>query len=985
MPNKQIILFCMVAATLCSCKTKPNPTASEPPANQEQVVQNADDKPAPCGDTNCKDGEICKDNRCEAAVPADNPPAAPDVQPAPSESQPPIAQIADEDHPQCGETVCQFGEICRDNQCKTKFEMNIYLAPTPKEGTVKNDSYDYWECQSETCTYEADKTYTIPKGIRVREMTAYCGGEGIGLYKLKDHTCTNKGWVCVSPDGCDGCAGEDRWNSSNEVKCSPGEMCRNGHGCDYANADIPEVSLCENGDCKCGKNQCGKNQICAYGNCYFAGEIRNGFGDCEFEDEYDICGTSDTPEHLIRYLCPRRCPSEILPENQDGYELRTPTIGDCHGFDIRLWTCQNEEGCKCGDKTCPNDTSCINGKCALRIADEYFDSDEITDVDRFFASTCATDYPIFSYQPKDAEHYHIAKEESYPYIQYWSCSAPNECLCNGEKLPPNTICHGNMDGTEYITALPNNFDGTFHRAPKNTKNYIYKNDQWVCENESCLCGDKPLPKNAHCKEDKIYCYDNEKISDVTGYECNENERNWICASDNCLCGGKDLRPGANCMHWEGNDYQCCGSTTHGCFTAQTASEHDCIDKAWVVKAEEGQRHCRNKTLPAGASCASYHYWQGGKVVFGEYAKCGDEERQNWDDYRCENGQWKCALEDKPCLCKGKHLPEGTRCGWAYNLEEEYAICGGESLLVWDDYRCENGQWKCALKDRPCLCHGNPLPDGAHCFNGEAYCGSVNRDNWAEESCINGEWVYNAVIAQKSESHLCFGHKLNEGVICPAYNVHDYHFVDDIEMSDMESCEHVRGCLCHQKLCPPSGICTDHGCIDPLTDKPFEAKDGYLVSDKLRQCAQPNGCKCGESEIEYRDYCYNDEQYISMKSCVSDKKRIIGENNYISYDCEYGDAPWYNGCKPDPEIDSSQYFIRDCLTATALYFSDRDVDHQAVPVCIQKEGCQCIHNTCKYGEACYKGQCIDEYPCHDLADYGENEDEVGKCRPLSPEG
>ncbi len=981
MPNKQIIVFCFVAATLCSCNAKSNPTVSETVTNQEQAAQNADDKPASCGDTVCKDGEICKDNRCEAAVPADNQPAAPDAQPAPSGNQPPITQTADDDHPQCGETVCQFGEICRDNQCKTKFEMNIYLAPIPKEGTVKNDSYDYWECQSDTCTYETAKTtYTIPKGIRVREEMAYCGGEGIDLTKMKDHTCTNKGWVCASLDGCSGCDGAERWNSSNEVTCSPGEKCRNGHGCDYANADIPEVSLCENGDCKCGKNQCGKNQICAYGNCYFAGEIRNGFGDCIFEDDYDICGTSDTPEHLIRYLCPKRCPSEIPPQKKDGYEYETFTLGDCHGIDIHLWTCQSEAGCECGDKKCPQKASCINGKCALLFADEYLEDYEPQMLD---ASTCATDYSeLLSYRPKESAQYLPANMNSYPYFRYWSCSAPNDCICNGQKLPQNMICHGDGDGTEYITALPERFEGTLPHTPNNINNYIYKDNQWFCQNESCLCGNKPLPKNAHCKDDKIYCYDNEMISDVTGYECNENEREWVCASDKCLCGGKELRHGANCIHWDDNDYQCCGSIERGCFTAQTASEYDCIDKAWVVNSEEGMHHCGNKALPAGASCASYHEWQDGKDVFVEYAKCGDEERQNWDDYQCENGQWKCALEDKPCLCKGKLLPEGTRCEWNHILSREYAICGDEELIEWDDYRCENGHWTCALKDKPCTCNGKPLPEGARCINKKAYCGSDNHiDNWDGYSCHNGKWVKKAETA---DNHLCFGHKLGEGVICPSYDNHNYHFTSDIVMSNMESCEHVRGCLCHDKLCPPSGICTDHGCIDPLTDKPFESKAGYLVSDKLRQCAQPNGCKCGKNKIEYRDYCFNDEQYISMKSCVSDKKRIISENNYISYECDYGDAPWDNDCKSDPEIDSSQYFIRDCLTAIPSYFSDRDVAHTYLNVCIQKDGCQCIHNTCKYGEACYKGQCVADYPCHDLHPYDEDESEIGKCRPSRPE-
>ena len=55
---------------------------------------------------------------------------------------------------------------------------------------------------------------------------------------------------------------------------------------------------------------------------------------------------------------------------------------------------------------------------------------------------------------------------------------------------------------------------------------------------------------------------------------------------------------------------------------------------------------------------------------------------------------------------------------------------------------------------------------------------------------------------------------------------------------MESGEHVRGCLCHDKLCPPSGVCTPQGCIDPLTDKPFEKKMVTLSAISLDNAQIP---------------------------------------------------------------------------------------------------------------------------------------------------
>ena len=832
-------------------------------------------------------------------------------------------QVADEDHPQCGDKICQYGEICSKdgNACLTRFEMDVYLAPIPKEGHVKNDSYDYWECQSQTCTYHADQVYTIPKGIRVRENDAYCGGDGIELAKMKDYVCTNRGWVCSSPNGCGECDGEYHWNSCEQVTCSPGEKCHPGDGCEYVGG-VDHVFLCEEENCTCGNQKCGKNQICAYGNCYFAGQKRNGFAECTFDSYFEHCGTSDTPEQVIRYLCSKQCPSEIPPEKKEGYEYDTFSLNDCYSVDIGLWTCKNEEGCSCGNEICPKNVACVNGQCALYTASENFEMSQYY----FDAHTCATEYPeVLSYRPKVSDHYYIAKLERFPYMRYWACDDSNECICNGEKLPPNTICYREKDGTEYVACPPVEWESySAQRAPKDITNYICNNNQWMCQKNKCMCGDKTLPKNAHCKDDVIYCDVYEMPSDKTGYACLETDKKWKCTAEKCLCGGMELRPGIDCVHRNNMDYQCCG---RACFTQNTASEYDCIHGAWVAKQEVETRHCQNKILPAGSACRLF-------LVLRD---------ENDVDFR------------------------------------EYAECGNEDLFEWDDYRCENNRWKCALKDKPCLCHGKPLPEGSRCIDEKAYCGQNGREDWEGFVCRDGQWVDSNKKADSQikteKSDLCFDHPLNKGVTCPDYTAFDY--FADIKMSEMESCEHVRGCLCHDKLCPPSGVCTPQGCIDPLTDNPFENKEGYLVSDKLRQCADPKGCVCGNEKIEYRDYCYLDKPYISMKSCVLNKKRTIEENNYTSIACDEGDVNWYNDCRPDPDIDPSQYLTRDCLIDDKAFFSDYSVIHRPVNVCILEEGCSCIHNTCKQGEACYKGQCVSDYPCHDTDWYDE---EVSKCRP-----
>jgi hypothetical protein len=115
----------------------------------------------------------------------------------------------------------------------------------------------------------------------------------------------------------------------------------------------------------------------------------------------------------------------------------------------------------------------------------------------------------------------------------------------------------------------------------------------------------------------------------------------------------------------------------------------------------------------------------------------------------------------------------------------------------------------------------------------------------------------------------------------------------------------------------------------------------------------------------------------MKSCVENKKRIVMENNYTNDDCEHNEVSWVNDCKVSSELNLSQYLIRDCLKKEAKWFGDVDVEHKWMYECITKEGCQCLQQTCQYGEVCHEGQCIADYQCHDIDD---DTIWVDNCRP-----
>ncbi|MBO5753460.1 MAG: hypothetical protein J6S69_07195 [Proteobacteria bacterium] len=752
--------------------------------------------------------------------------------------------------------------------------------------------------------------------------------------------------VCLSPEGCD-CEDSSisRYGSNLSVKCSPGEACGDG-GCYYVGG-VEGSFLCKQKECACGTHRCGENQICAFDNCYHAGVIVNDALNCQLTSGIEGAGTSHPGRQVSLYLCPD-CPSEIPPKTIEEYQY---IKFDIEGIDsgkeeeitIGMWICERDGGCECGTGRCIQGAACIDGQCAINSKGVWFEPGVSEPINR-----CAAAYSNhLAYQPKVSEHYQIKQESFYA---LWMCDDTNTCICNGKKLPSGANCYGKKDGTELIGCRGYHFSEQV-QAPQNLDHYrcdygdwkcqtgecicdnkllpksAYCNHEniyckqvkspsdltgyecfaenslernWICTSDKCLCGNKQIPKNAHCIDDKSYCYDQNGLSDLIGYECLENHKTWICTSDKCLCGDVELRTGALCT-MKNKEYQCCGDV---CFSPQTASEHDCIEGKWIVKAEEGQRHCQNKLLPAGTKCDVVDYQ--------EVAVCGEDKLLNWDDYQCENNRWKCTLNHKPCHCAGKPLPEHTTC------QVDKAFCGNVGLSDWDGYYCHHGKWL---------------------------------------------------------SKYCNGHSLKQGVICPSND--DITFADDVKMQDMESCEHVRGCLCRDKLCPPSGICTEQGCIDSLTDKTFEFKDGYLVSDNLQQCANSQGCQCGKEKIEYRDYCINHELHISMKSCVENKKRIVMENNYTNDDCEHNEVSWVNDCKVSSELNLSQYLIRDCLKKEAKWFGDVDVEHKWMYECITKEGCQCLQQTCQYGEVCHEGQCIADYQCHDIDD---DTIWVDNCRP-----
>ncbi len=722
--KKDVLVFCLVGVILCGCA----------PKTEQKLVEG--NEPA----------------SGIAAVSATEPEK--EVAPANSESAKDLnidAKTANDTGKykgiECGEVFCQHGEKCLDNQCKTMFRMvinaddaddddveneEVYLAPIPKEGHVINENSDYWECRSETCSYQLnkEKTFTITKGLRIREDKVYCGGNGIELDEMEKFTCTDFGWICTDPKGCDCMTHIRPYNDETEVICSPGERCDDG--CEFVENVLKETFLCKDGNCACGQNRCGKNQVCAYGDCYFAGTVRNGKADCEFSTT-DLYLSSDRgcgdPEIIVRYSCKEQCPSEHPPVVREGYEYEYQSDW-CSEISVGFWMCRSESGCVCGEMHCPAGFACADGQCIYPDFDESVGFSSRDD-----EYECGSEYkdhwrvPIF---PKNAAHFQVydiyMKNES-----IWACDGSGECICNGQPLMAHTKCVVEPDKNEYIICDGNGPLHDIMRDPQKMSHYRCDDGEFKCLDASCICGGENLPANAHCDDEIIKCKRLEKPDHFDGYECKDDA--WICASGQCLCDGVELSKGAMCEHRDGHEYQVCGKQN---LPGNTAIKYECVNQEWICPS--GQCLCDGVELSKGAKCEQ----RDGR----EYLVCGDRylTGKTVSEYQCVKENWESKVAEGKRHCNGKLLPVGTEC---FAKEEHFgkitpeaAWCGANNYLYeWDNYVCNDGNWVCTSKDKPCLCGGAPLPEGSICKNDQFECdwdSSFADDE--DYACQGGRWI-----------------------------------------------------------------------------------------------------------------------------------------------------------------------------------------------------------------------------------------------------
>ena len=860
----------------------------------------------------------------------------------------------------CADTVCHRDDYCTDGRCKTKFVYNLMLEPTRIETGEVTDNGDYWECAADSCLYHYNpelaypdshtwhyttsgkiSTVSIPKGVRVRGKLVYCHSDELSIDKLSENKCTNDGWICYDPKGCS-TRYTDVHGEGYLMICSPGQRLLEEE-CVNRNPVDDNVKYCSTTNCECGQHLCGKSQYCAFGNCYYDGRIYQGFGDYTFEN----VGLEDCSTHGI-------CRNSYI-NDRGATHIYCEKSNNCH--------CKNETETPNQAIVCKNNSFFMdtnrpegNGYKRVRVQSEsydYKDNDNVEEADDINTSEACHGY-VYS---------------------LWKCTGSEEmpsCKCGDTTCPAgsfcsNGICHLNYPHYKRIDFdyehLDKNPQPVILNPKPNHDDYIVKEitrsngahdslSTWVCApGKNCQCDGQILPDNAHCytvQSGKEYAVRNAQEQYFSYNTIGGEYYNKVCTSEECLCRGQKLPENADCQ----------------------------ID-------EEG-----------------------------EHFACGSDRINDTKEYRCDakTKTWVCKDERKGCLCGGKKMLSNTHCRLTESgFEAEY--CGDKLMLHSDKYACKDGQIVCDKPEGNCLCAGYEPIEGAMCVASETgkdfyQCGDYGLAGILDENGATNYWTFE-------------GHDDSEYIVCKKYlcdsdqwecddddddDLSADHNIEpkadnkskqidistDITLSPGKICNHVRGCFCNNALCPVTGKCTAQGCIDPLTSKPFEKQDGYLVSGLMKQCERQEGCPCGNETTPYREYCLDQKTHHLMFSGIQDNKRTLCENN-LTPDVKAVDAYKNSGTDCfDPMLDPGQYIMKDCVLAIGHQepscFSDEvnyTYKHTYIGECMRKDGCTCGSSTCKQGEACMYGRCIADYQCHSLHE-DLNEDALGDWKRIYKE-
>ncbi|MFA5624191.1 MAG: hypothetical protein WC966_03905 [Bradymonadales bacterium] len=313
----------------------------------------------------------------------------------------------------------------------------------------------------------------------------------------------------------------------------------------------------------------------------------------------------------------------------------------------------------------------------------------------------------------------------------------------------------------------------------------------------------------------------------------------------------------------------------------------------VQACEGGHRYCRGKNNPPV------------KLI------------ENHPSYRClpvkalpginatkDLKTWVCT-DKTGCPCKGTTCKLNQSCTdtGCVDLELEPELCGDQPIL--EGYRCVRKSLGFAVQEtilvkglacdqESCACASTTCPQDTYCQNGKCYCGlyPFPTAGYRCESRLlyNGE-AQKSVCVQE-EGCLCAGKKVEkegtceiecygkgelkeQGCFCGANQIDPASELCIEANGELFSvCKKPRGCKCNDKLCPPSTLCREGSCIDPLTNKaiPELLNDSQSLQISM-PCSLEKGCECGKGLCSQGNYCLGAKCYRRLRPNIVNNQRV----------------------------------------------------------------------------------------------------------------
>ena len=869
-----------------------------------------------------------------------------------------------------GDLICPTNSIymngkclCGDDTVAEVKESGYRCIDTGEENLIICGDINGCKCGDSLC----------PQNSACQNGQCLCGDKPFnehhhGGYVCYDN-CEDNRVICENQNGCD----------CDENVCPKGGICSHGQclcgdvpiGKDYKGEFecVGNKAFCsDSNDCICSGSWCPKNAVCSEDKCLCGDTIvdkaysnlsnRSDFicdpqvmyeNDDEFslyyvlsckQDKGCVCGDGYTPKggtcvNGRGYCYGSEIPASDLSGMNSGYACENG---------VPQPVCKNEKGCKCGDRRCPQNTACHDGKCAYQdISDLYaVTGNEIRG------------YKYYNYFTERGFSGHLNDcgggqlFEEYTGEFGLNCKSDKGCRCGESKCLKGETCtdSGCLCGDKPHDSVLDEELGDY------PSEYICLSDEVICDaNDGCSCGDTYCPKGSKCTAEGCTC-SNENLpkfnkETVKDYLCGEayvaarfpKIKDLIedddaasfglrCNASSCVCGDVKCPKNAVCSS---SGCKCGDEIIHN-DTSEDISRFICENDHLVcddsLGCQCGEKHCLKTMYCQNGECLSFDEDDEDNDTDDEDNGTDDDTDED-DEYDHECDGLTGMTDHEPSFYSNGERIDNVRycpnnCNFGNSFDntcmndkndedddihcDDKALCFNSECTDCEDFTCEtvvesdfsycpkvSGRWIC-------LKHGGCYHNSRLYHYGDKI--DLDNDNPDDET----------INLNNDDSDKCGDLPLASGYICSL---------------NKQMCNDANGCSCGSKQCAQGDYCENNMCI-------------------CGSISEVPGCICGNSPLEAGYRCLIDTQICNnTKGCTCNSSKQTNT-------CAYGDI-----CESGRCICNLYESSPGCICGNEIlkpgYRCDKGMGMQ---ICNDySNGCVCGSNKCGDGAYCVNGQCL----------------------------